>query len=98
MKDYMIMVEKVLREHPVTRDDDFKLYVWICSLVNPDIMKMEFGKALWFHDENGLPSYESITRARRKLQEQEPELRGRKYLKRQARQDDYIVKYGRRYT
>lgn len=98
MKDYMSIVEKVLREHSVTRDDDFKLYVWACQIMNPEIMREEFGKALWHHSENGLPSYESITRARRKLQEQNPELRGKKYLKRQGMQDEYIVKYGRRYT
>lgn len=98
IKDYARFVEHVLREHPETRDDDHKLFVWVCTLVCPGIMKEPFGKAFWYHMENGMPSYESITRQRRKLQEQHPHLRGKKYLKRQGKQDEYILKYGRRYS
>ena len=98
MKDYSFIVEKILRAHPETRDDDFRLYVWVCQELCPDVMKEQFAKALWYHNENGLPSYESITRQRRKLQEQHFELRGKKYLKRQGKQDEYISKFGRRYS
>lgn len=98
MKDHLTLVENILRAHPVTRDDDFRLYVWACFMIKPELMHMKFEQAMWFHDENGLPSYESITRARRKLQEQIPELRGKKYKERQARQEEYINKYGRKYT
>lgn len=98
MRDYKIVVEEVLRAHPETRDDDFKLYVWICQHLCPETMKQPFGKVLWYHTQNNLPSYESVTRQRRKLQEQHPSLRGKKYLQRQQQQDDYIKKYGRNYS
>ena len=98
MKDYAIVVERILREHPDVRDDDQRLYVWICNEINPDILRLPFGKTFWFHDETGLPSYETITRQRRKLQEQHPELRGKKYQQRQGRQKEYIDKFGRKYS
>ena len=98
IKDYLKLVEKILREHPETRDDDMRLYVWICHETCPASMIQQFSKVMWYHSDYGLPSYESITRARRKLQEQHPELRGKKYEKRQGKQAEYINKYGRRYS
>lgn len=98
MKDHMNVVEAVLKAHPETRDDDMKLYVWIISEICPEVMKQPFAKVLWYHNNHGLPSYESVTRARRKLQEKNPELRGKKYEKRMMNQDEYIKRYGRRYS
>lgn len=98
MRDYKIIVENVLRNHPDARDDDFRLYGWVCKETNPEIMDMPFKKVMWLSNSFDLPSYETITRQRRKLQEQIPELRGKKYKIRQERQSEYKETFGRFYS
>ena len=98
MKDYQEIVEKILKEHPVTRDDDNKLFVWVCSELKPDVMGKPFGKVMFYAHDLGLPSFETIRRTRQKLQEKKTSLRGEKYEARQAKQSDYIKTYGRKYT
>lgn len=96
--DIMAQVEKIMREHPEARDDDFKLYGWACKESDVRVMQLTFTQVLWNASKLNIPSYESVTRARRKLQEQHPELRGKKYQTRQSKQSEYISKYGRRYS
>ena len=79
-------VEKFLKNHKVLRDSDERLmaniwrkYIGINSiefLNATDILKML--------SKGELPSYESISRCRRKLQEEFPNLRGDKWEHRQA--------------
>ena len=92
--DMYELIKKIMTEHASTRDDDFKLYAWACYLKAPDSMKYSFAHALWHSKELKLPSYESVTRARRKVQELEPELRGKMYAKRHEKQEDYREMYG----
>ena len=47
INDHADLVEKILREHPDTRDDDHKLYVWIVSLIKPELMRAPFGRTFW---------------------------------------------------
>ena len=93
--DIMAQVEKIMREHPEARDDDFKLYGWACKESDARVMTLSFSQVLWNSAKLNIPAYESVTRARRKLQELHPELRGKKYQERQKRQSEYIEKYGR---
>lgn len=94
MKDYLAIVEDVMKKHADARDDDFRLYGWVCKRMCPQIMNLQFKQVLWQNAELGLPSYETITRARRKVQEINPSLRGKKYKKRQEKQTDYIERFG----
>lgn len=96
MKDYSDIVEKILRAIPATRDDDHKLYVWVVSKLKPELMNEPFGRTFFDAISNGLPSYESITRARRKAQEKHPDLRGKAWEKRHAKENEYIRKFGRK--
>lgn len=96
--DIMAQVEKIMREHPEARDDDFKLYGWACKESDERVMQLTFTQVLWNASKLNIPSYESVTRARRKLQELHPELRGKKYQARQSKQSEYISNYGRRYS
>lgn len=98
MKDYQEIVEKILKEHPVTRDDDNKLFVWVCSELKPDVMGKPFGKVMFYAHDLGLPSFETIRRTRQKLQHDKPKLRGKNYEKRMGKQSEYIQKFGRRYA
>lgn len=96
MIDYSETVEKILRAQPITRDDDWKLFAWACKLICPDVLKVSFDRAVWYHNEYKLPSFETIRRTRQKLQHDHPELRGKLYLKRMEKQDEYKQNYGRK--
>lgn len=95
MKDHYEFVKSILTRHPETRDDDMKLYavvVWYKARLPESV---GFYDAMAHHDKYNLPSYESVTRARRKVQEQEEALRGKKYNDRKKRQEEYRDYYQR---
>ena len=98
MRNYQNIVEFMLRNHPDARDDDFRLYGWVCKALNPEVMDLKFKQVLWQRAQLDLPSYETIRRTRQKLQHDNPELRGKLYAKRQEKQSEYIERFGRRYS
>ncbi len=89
MRDYYDKVKAILTERPETRDDDMKLYAIFVHKTVKLPAKIGFYYALYDHEMYGLPSYESVTRARRKVQEQEPSLRGTKRDKRKELEEEY---------
>lgn len=78
IKDTGVIVEQVLREKPETRKNNNKLYMEVCLLINPMCANLDAGFFLDNIGELGLPQYESVTRARRKLQADNEELRADK--------------------
>ena len=81
-------VEKFLTKYPILRDDDEKLManIWNSHIGNlEDIDGKDILHMLATHQ---LPSYESISRCRRKLQEECPNLRGEKWYERHKRADN----------
>lgn len=62
------IVKEVMVKQEATRSDDFLLVASVCRLLCPGIMGETFIAVLNDHKKYGLPSFESITRARRKLQ------------------------------
>lgn len=68
------MVTKALKEKPETRSDNFALYNEVLANFI-DIDSMSIGDVFRDHKELGIPSLESITRCRRKLQERDRSLR-----------------------
>ncbi|WP_304068624.1 hypothetical protein [Megamonas hypermegale] len=63
-------VKNKLETKPATREDDFLLILYTYDqLTEKDIITMPFGQALIEHRELGLPSFETVTRCRRKLQD-----------------------------
>ena len=94
MDNYYYSVRKILLENPATRDDDMLLYGAFCAkfnLVSPDA---NFYEVMSTAKRNGLPSYESVTRARRKVQELEPYLGGEKRKERKKEAENYRKFYG----
>ena len=94
IKTYKIEVETLLKKHQHLRDDDNKLWANICfshcqklGFKPKEQTAMEFLSLL---SSGQLPSFESISRCRRKLQEQYPQLRGKKYGERQGEQKKVI--------
>lgn len=78
-------VNTIMVEHPETRDNDWLLILaYLCFYHG---LKKEIGAIAYIAlkkliIDSGIPTGESITRARRKLQETYPTLRGLSYQKR----------------
>ena len=86
MKDVLNRVINLLTKHPSLRDSDERLTanIWYNSTKN--VKEIDALTLLSRFAEGKLPSYESISRCRRKVQEEKPELRGKKWEKRHTRQ------------
>ena len=75
-------VKEILEEKPETRDDDNLLWLEALRLSVRDwkygnkMCDLTLAYVLKSINRLGLPSFESVSRARRKLQETYPELRG----------------------
>jgi predicted RNA-binding protein with EMAP domain len=67
-------VKKILELHPSTRNSDKRL-IW---QVYKDMYPFGQDLTISYHDFMELPAFESITRARRKIQEIHPELQATK--------------------
>ena len=81
------IVRHELEENPITRDDNFVLYVAVLKRFIDVTAPFEF--VCLNHKELKIPSLESITRVRRKLQERHPELRGNN-RRRLDEEEEYI--------
>lgn len=75
IKKVELIVKDVLEETPDTRKDDFLLVAEVYYKLRPDIIKQPFNIVMLGHKDYGLPYFESITRARRKLQAENEHLR-----------------------
>lgn len=62
------IVKEVLEEDVMAREDDFTLIVDVYCKLNEDVIDCTFSQVMLGHKVLGLPSFESITRCRRKLQ------------------------------
>ena len=85
MKKIEGVVEQILTNQPQTRDDDALLYLKVAEHLNiAHYSKYDLLKAL---------SYQTIQRARRKLQADNAELRGDSYTKRKHLEAVYREEY-----
>lgn len=88
-------VEKVLRENPETRKDDFLLIY--CTYEELGYVKgmQSFATTLKKAKKRGYTSFESITRARRRLQKEYPELVDEEAKKARLKKVSEYVTYAR---
>jgi len=86
MKNMLDKVVNLLTDHPSLRDSDERLAanIWYNNIKNVD--EIDAITLLSRFAEGKLPSYESISRCRRKIQEEKPDLRGKKWAKRHSKQ------------
>ena len=79
-------VEQFLNDHKVLRDSDERLManIWAKYIGIDSVKFLDATDILKMLSKGELPSYESISRCRRKLQEEFPNLRGDKWEHRQA--------------
>lgn len=88
----MNLVSRLLVQNPSCRNDDFELYREVCVNANPIVEGMNFSSVLKHHTELGIPSFETVTRCRRKIVEKHPELRASDYAVEQRKlQEEKIL-------
>lgn len=94
MKKMETIVKALLEEYPQTRGNDNALIAGVFWLIDPELMNRPFKEVLKI---KGLPSFESITRARRKVQEKNPILNDEKARKiRQKEEKEYREYYSKK--
>lgn len=69
-------VKVILKKNEDARNDDMVLYLVLCNLCLKDAGAMPLAEIMTQHKALGLPSFESVSRTRRKLQAKHPELAG----------------------
>ena len=69
-------VKTILKKNADARNDDKVLYLVLCNLCLDDAGAMPLAEIMMQHKSLGLPSFESVSRTRRRLQEKHPELLG----------------------
>lgn len=78
----LYQIEELVRDILITdkraRKDDFYLISALIERVKPNVLTMQVIDALNIAKENNFPPFESITRARRKVQRRNPELKDKK--------------------
>lgn len=89
------LVKKILEQRPETRNSDMFLYTVLAQHIEDekgvDITEKPFCFVLCNLKKLGLPSLESVGRARRKIQEQYPHLQSEKKVKemRKTQEEEY---------
>ena len=81
MKNYTNTVRTLLERVPVTRDNDMRLlaYVWAETIGYEKIKEISCHTLFDLMADGKIPSPETIRRARQRLQQQNPNLRGKNY-------------------
>lgn len=69
------LVKQALIKNKSARDDDHLLYIEVVYIIDPGLVNVNFMMNFKNARQLGLPPFESVSRARRKLQEKYPELR-----------------------
>ena len=84
-------VRTILAQNEDARNDDMVLYLVLCNACLKDAGALPFAEIMTQYKYLGLPSFESVSRTRRKLQAQHPELTGSRPVrkKRSAGEHDH---------
>ena len=95
LKQLKDIVIETLKQGETFKENDDELYFAVCVKVNSRISdrllsNMTVGEFFGNRKKYGLPPYESVSRCRRKAQEEHPELRPRKQVQeaRKTKQDE----------
>lgn len=91
------LVMEVLKERPETRDDDMKLYLYVCEKSNKNIniasiKSLPFAVVMMCYKELGLPHFESVRRSRAKIQASHKELEPSEECKRQRKKLERVCR------
>lgn len=89
------IVLRLLEEDPLARDDDYYLMCLVCEELNPDLLYTPFAKVMIQHKEQGLPSWETVTRCRRKIQQKRPDLVSSEIAEKRRKEEEQYREYAR---
>lgn len=90
------IVEKALKKYAICRQDDFILVYVVFKEISPQVARMSFADVIRTHEALGLPSIEGITRCRRKLMEEYPELKDANTTKARAEKIPEYVNFSKK--
>lgn len=76
LKKISVIVKEILTENEETRNSDMLLYVKVCETLNPTVSALPFFSTLLNLKSLNLPCFETVRRARQKVQEKNPHLAG----------------------
>ena len=88
------IVEEILRNDQLAREDDCYLILQVISKIYPYEIGKRFETVMCNAKNKGI-SFESITRCRRKLQERNPELRDEETVKKRNEKQKEYIKYSK---
>jgi len=87
------IVKPILENYPETRDDDFLLYAEVIKQYRPELAELSVIDFFVAHRELYCPSYESLSRVRRRLQAKYPHLVSEEVRKRRSEQEQQYICY-----
>lgn len=74
LKNTKELVQAILENSPETRNSDMLLYFRVCQIKNAGALHLPFGAVITNLDRCKLPPFESVRRARQKIQAEFPHL------------------------
>lgn len=89
------LVTQILEDHAETRSDDYLLFLKVTQRTNPSLVGKSFLDVMNGHYRYGLPNWESVTRARRKIQSKRPDLCDDRTILRRADREKEFKEYAR---
>lgn len=102
LKNLESMVLKIMQRYEATRSDDFVLIYAVyreIAIHNEICFNMpltdSFCDMMMNHKKYGFPSFESVTRARRKIFETHPELKPKKITKERKKAEEEYKEYSK---
>lgn len=89
------IVKPILEESIAARNDDFYLYYKVLEVINPRVNDFCLSTVLISHNDLNMPSYESVSRVRRKIQAKCPELASERVKKRRMKEIETYKEYAK---
>ena len=93
LKKVESVVEKILEMHVDARSNDDILYLYVCEEFYSGASSMTCNDFACARNIIGCPSYESVSRARRKIFEKRPELKPEKITQLRKDMEEVYVDY-----
>lgn len=89
------IIRPILEQCPETRGDDFLLYAEVIKEYRPELAELRVIDFFVAHKDLYCPSYESVSRVRRRLQAKYPELLSDDAKAKRAKEEAQYLKYAK---
>lgn len=89
------IVLEVLEKSPLARADDYVLMWLVCLKLKPEITEKPFSDVMYHHNTLGLPNWESVTRCRRKIQQNRTDLISQDTARRRRKKEKEYNEYAK---